>query len=83
MQKYCKMWNRLITLKASASDDMQVIFYHRSWNIMGKSVCDMVRLFSNSGHMLKQPNWTYVTFIGKINILDSVGLSTPIILRNI
>lgn len=33
-------------LKASGPDDMQP-FYHKSWNIIGEFVCNMVRSFFN------------------------------------
>lgn len=43
-------------MKVPGLDDMQTIFYHKSWNIVSKSVCKMVKSFFTYWHMLKELN---------------------------
>lgn len=45
-------------LKASGTYGIQAIFYHKYWDIIGTSVCNMVRSFSNHKHMFKELNRT-------------------------
>lgn len=50
-------------LKAHGPDGMQAIFNQKNWDI--KSVCNMVRSFFTSGHILKELNGTYIIFVPK------------------
>lgn len=46
------------TSESSRSKWYASYFYQKSWNIIGNSVCNMVRSFFYSGHMLKEINRT-------------------------
>lgn len=65
-------------LKALGIDSMQVIFYKKSWNSVGKSVCNMVRSFLNSGHLLKELNRTYIILVPKTANPKTVNHFRPI-----
>lgn len=65
-------------LHASGPDGLQAVFYQKSWNIIGKSISDMVKSFFNSGHMLKKINKTYITLVPKIPNPDTVNYYRPI-----
>lgn len=60
-------------LKAPGSDDMQVVLFQKSWIVIGKSVCHIVKSLFNSGHMFKEINRTHITLILKIVKSDSVN----------
>lgn len=57
--------NRSYPLKALGPDNMYVIFYHKWWNITGKSIFNIIRTFFNYGVILKIVNNTHIILIPK------------------
>lgn len=70
-------------LKTLCPDGMQVIFYQKNWDIIGKFVYDMVWSFFNSFHMLKELQRTYITLIPQIVNPENINRYRPISLCNI
>lgn len=64
MKKSLKQLSRLIT--GSSPDGIQAISYHKSWKIMGKSVCKMVQLSLTYSYMLKELNRIYITLFPRL-----------------
>lgn len=60
-------------LKAPDPHSMQDIFYQKNWDIIGKSVCKIVRSFFKSRYMLKELSKTYIILVSKIANPDSIN----------
>lgn len=52
-------------LKVPGPDGMHAIFYQKIWNIMGKSIYHMIKVFLQHGYIFKELNGTYITLIPK------------------
>lgn len=48
-------------LKALATNGMHMIFYHKCWNVISKTVHSIIRAFLHHGHFLKELNNNHVT----------------------
>lgn len=62
---------------------MQAIFYQKYWHIIRKHVCHKARSFHINGHLLKEPNKTYINPGSKEPHPDSVLYLEPISLYNV
>lgn len=48
-------------LKASSARSMHVIFYKKYWNVIGKTIFNMIKAFVHHSHLLKEVNNTHIT----------------------
>lgn len=58
---------QLLAVKAPGPDGIHIIFYQKSWNLVRKSVSDLVKSFFQNGHILIKTR-TYITLIPEIDI---------------
>ncbi|GJX52037.1 hypothetical protein Tco_0280406 [Tanacetum coccineum] len=69
--------------KASGPDRFTSCFFKKSWNIMGKDVCEAVREFFKSGKLLGEMNATLMTLVSKIQNSRIVSDYIPIACCNV
>ena len=64
--------------KAPGPDGYNSTFFKRSWDIVGKDVCDAIRDFFTHGKLLKEVNCTKLTLIPKVQYPHHVSEFRPI-----
>ena len=63
-----EIWEKLssmVDLKAPVLDSFMVIFFKKSWGIVGSHVIQTIQVFFHSGRMLKEVNFTFIALIPK------------------
>ena len=69
--------------KASEPDGYTAKFYKKSWDIVGKDVCEAVKEFFIKGKMLGEVNATMITLVPKIATPMKVSEYRPIACCNV
>lgn len=67
-------------MKALEVDGLQAIFYQTQWNLVGPSVCNLVKIVFNGGEVQEELNNTLLVLILKTENPTCVKLYCPIIL---
>lgn len=70
-------------LKALGPDGLQPIFFQSQWDIIGSSVCDLVRKVYLNPDMVCNLNETLVVLIPKVQYPETLNQSRPISLCNV
>lgn len=70
-------------LKALSPDGFHVMFYQKSWDIVGDNMHNLVIEFFNHGHLLEGLNDTNIVLIPKVQHPEKVTQLRPISLCNI
>ena len=68
-------------VKASGPIGFPAVFFQRYWDIVGSAVITTVLSFLNSGHLLKEKNFSYIVLVPKVpspNLKTSDPLSFAI-----
>lgn len=81
--KVCKAIFQIGDSKAPGPNGFSGCFFQKYWDIVGTSITFAVISFLNSGHMLKQINYTYIALIPKIPSPASPADFRPISLCNV
>ncbi|CAL5362434.1 unnamed protein product [Camellia sinensis] len=69
--------------KAPGKDGIPAIFYHKYWNLVGKSVCDFINLCFHNNSVPDQINETIIVLIPKIDNPENIKQFRPISLCNV
>lgn len=75
--------NNIGPLKAQGPDGIHAIFYHNCWDIVGDSICNLVKDFFNNNSSLRLMNHTNISLIPKVDNPELVSQFHPISLCNV
>lgn len=53
-------------LKVLRPDGMSALFYHHYWDTVQEDLCDSVKHFFHSGHLLRQLNHSFLVLLPKV-----------------
>ena len=69
--------------KSPGNNGLHAGFFHKSYEIVGNSLCEYVLNFLNTGNLLEGSNDTLLALIPKVNNLESLTQIQPISLYNV
>lgn len=69
--------------KATGPNGSQALFYHKYWNIIGDSFCNLIQSCFSNRAIPKEMNITNIVLIPKVANLENITQSRPIGLSNV
>lgn len=73
---------QLGSIKAPGPDGFSSLFYQRSWDVIEKQLCELVKDYFDHGFRMEDLNSTNLVLIPKIGVPVEVGNFRPISLCN-